>query len=112
MSKSSVLQMVFVLMYILGHPEVFNGVQCVNCREWECCVDCYFEHKCPPHPKCRGRLAVYERIAPNTGLAQTKLDSTAAKLLRNIQTNPAYAVALTMAVLSGATILEEIKNDD
>ena len=111
MSKSLVLHMVFELMYILGHPEVFNGVQCVNCRAWECCVDCYFEHKCPPHPKCRGRLAVYERIVPDTGSAQMKLDSTATKLLRNIQTKPAYAVVAAMAVLSGGTLLEEIKKD-
>jgi hypothetical protein len=40
------------------------------------------------------------------------LDSPATKFLRNIQINPAYALAAAVVVLSGATIVEEIKKDD
>jgi hypothetical protein len=69
-------------------------------------------YKCPTHAKCRGRLAVYERIIPTIQAQNIPEDSIATRVIRKIRTKPAYAAGTVGAAMLAAAIIEEMTKDD
>jgi len=70
------------------------------------------QHNCARHTKCRGRLAVYERIIPAVHAQNIPEDSIATRVIRKVHTKPAYAVGAAGMMILAAAIIEEINKDD